>query len=155
MSKMKVCLGPPESGWLRVELSLDDQVYKFHPSYVPYDSITELVSALLKILTGYDKAIVRWNDEPVEREFVFDVAGERIDFRVYLINETAIEKQREEVFSFSGSVYEVIRPFWKALRDMESMQSLEEYEKQWHRPFPEREIMELTKRVKKMKEGLA
>jgi hypothetical protein len=129
--RLKINLGRPEDGWLSAELNLGDQVYKFNPSYVPYDSINELVNALLKILDGYDKAIVRWNDEPVEHELVFETKDGQMDLRVYLINETVIGKQPEEVFNFSGSAYEVIWPFWKALRDMESRQSREEYEKHW------------------------
>src|SRR5215475_8826736 len=79
--KLKVGLDHPESGWLRVELAFGDQQYCFYPSHVPYDSVTELVNALLKTLDGYDKAVVRWNDEPVKHEFVFEPKGKQIDFR--------------------------------------------------------------------------
>jgi hypothetical protein len=34
---------------------------------------------------------------------------------------------------------------------MESKQSKEEYETEWREPFPEREMVELTKRVKELK----
>jgi hypothetical protein len=34
---------------------------------------------------------------------------------------------------------------------MESRQGKEEYEEQWRDPFPEREMAELTRRVKEMK----
>ena len=149
--RLELVLDRPESGWLRVELSFGEQKYSFCPSYTPYDSISELVYALLKILQGYDETVVRWNDEPVEHEFVFELRGEQVGFRVYLINETVIGKVREQVFMFSGTKYEVIWPIWKAIRDMQSRQSLEEYEREW-RPFPKREMNELTKRVKEMKE---
>jgi hypothetical protein len=149
--KLKVDLDHPESGWLRVELAFGDQQYFFYPSHAPYDSVTELVNALLKTLDGYDKAVVRWNDEPVKHEFVFEPKGKQIDFRVYIINEITDRKDREQVFTFNGSRYDVIWPFWKALRDMESRQGKEEYEEQWRDPFPEREMAELTRRVKEMK----
>jgi hypothetical protein len=109
------------------------------------------VNALLKVLDGYDKAIVRWNDEPVEHEFVFEPKGNHVDFRVYLLKETLLGKEREQVFTFSASAYDAVWPFWKALRDMESRQSRETYEKQWRDPFPEREMVELTNRIKELK----
>jgi hypothetical protein len=34
---------------------------------------------------------------------------------------------------------------------MESKQSRREYEKQWREPFPEREMIDLTKRVKELR----
>ena len=149
--RLTIDLDRPESGWLRVELSFADQKYSFYPSHVPYDSICELVNALLKTLDGYDKAVVRWNDEPVEHEFVFEPGGGHVDFRVYLINDTVVGKEREQVFMFNGSTQDVVWPFWKALRDMESRQSKKEYEKQWRESFPEREMVELTRRVKELK----
>ncbi|HEU4386235.1 MAG TPA: hypothetical protein VFV34_00460 [Blastocatellia bacterium] len=149
--RLKIELDQPESGWLRVELAFGDQKYSFFPSHVPYDSVTELANALLKILDGYDKALVHWNDEPVEHEFVFEPEGNQIDFRAYIINERTFGKEREQVFRFSGNTNDVVWPFWKALRDLESRQSKEEYEKQWREPFPEREMLELTNRVKELR----
>lgn len=152
LQRLRIDLDRPVSGWLKVELGSGDQNYIFYPSHVPYDSIRELVDALLKILDGDDKAIVRWNDEPVEHEFVFEPKGDQVDFRVYLINLAVIAKERVQVFLFNDAIQNVVGQFWKALRAMESRQSYEEYEKQWREPFPVREMTELTKRVKELKE---
>ena len=151
--RLRIDIDRPESGWLKVEMNSGDQKYGFYPSHVPYDSVSELVNALLKILDAYDKAMVRWNDEPVEHEFVFEPKNNQVDFRAYLMTESVSGRCREQVFMFSGSAYDVVWPFWKALRDMESRQSKEEYEKQWREPFPEREMIELTKRIKEMKQS--
>jgi hypothetical protein len=151
-SKLKVEFNGPEHGWLTVMLSLTQQEYQFFPSHVPYDSISELVNALLKVVLGYSDTIVHWNDEPVEHEFGFSLEGERVHFRAYKISTSRTAHQvREEVFSFSGSPYQVVWPFWKALRDMKSHQSHEEYVKQWRAPFLEREMAELTEKLKLLK----
>lgn len=154
ITKAEIDFDRPENGWLKVDLSFDNQNYSFYPSHVPYDSISELVTALLKILDGYDKSLVRWNDEPVEHEFVFERVADQIEFRVCLINKSVVGKERKHVFMFNGVTHVVVWPFWKALRDMESRQSKEEYEKQWRAPFPAREIVELTKRVKELKSNV-
>ena len=133
-------------------MSVGEQHYQFFPSHVPYDSVSELVNALLEILAGYPKAIVRWNDEPVEHEFVFMSEGERVNFTVYeIIDSVVAGKVRDERFAFSGSRYDVLHPFWKGLREMQSKQSLEEYERQWREPFPERDMLELMQRMKELK----
>jgi hypothetical protein len=121
---------------------------------VPYDSISELANALLGTLDGYKRNIVHWNDEPVEHEFVFALSNSNVDFTVYRIREVIEGKVRDQVFSFSGSIYDVIWPFWKALREMESRLSKEEYERQWREPFPARETAELGKRIRKLKQNM-
>lgn len=150
--KLKVEVAAPKHGWTIITLSTSDNFYRFFPSHVPYDSINELTNALLKILDGFPEAIVHWNDEPVEHEFMLMSESELINFKVYeIINSVITGKIRAERFSFCGTLYDVIRPFWKALRDMQSKQSPEEYEKQWREPFPLREMIELTRRVKEIK----
>ncbi|MBA3715504.1 MAG: hypothetical protein H0W76_24110 [Pyrinomonadaceae bacterium] len=149
--KLKIDFDAPEAGWTRVTLSAGEHDYQFVPSHVPYDSVTELVRALLKILDNYPEAIVHWNDEPVQHEFVFVSNGGQVDFRVYEIIDSVVGRRRDEKFTFGGSRYEVLRPFWKGLRDMQSRQNLEEYERQWREPFPECEMVELTRRMKEMK----
>lgn len=151
-AQLKVELAPPELGGTIVTLEAGDNFYQFVPSYVPYDSFGELVHALLGILDGYDETIVRWNDEPLEHKFVFRQQNAQVVFNVYaVINSVVSGKVDEELFSFSSRVYEVLRPFWKALRDMQARQTIEEYEKQWRWRFPEREMLELTRKLKNLK----
>jgi len=151
-SKLKVEIDPPEDGWTMVTLSAGDRYYRFVPSHVPYDSIRELVEALLKIMDGYLEAVVRWNDEPVEHQFVFMSEGEQVNFRVYeIIDSVVAGKVRDEKFGYGGSRYDVLRPCWKGLREMQSRQSREEYERRWREPFPEREMIELTRKLKEIK----
>jgi hypothetical protein len=152
--RLRINLDPPKSGWTGVELSFADHKYSFYPSHVPYDSISDLVNALLKTLDGYDKAIVHWNDEPAKHEFVFEPRGDQIDFRVYLETKTLVEKKQEQVFMFTGTTYDVVWPFWKALRDIQSRQSMQEYEEQWREPFPVRQMVELTRRIKELKRSI-
>lgn len=142
----------PQHGWVAVELSCEDQTYRFFPSRALYDSIWELVCALLAILQGSSEQIVHWCDEPQEHEFSFRRENGQLEFQVFPIAySTVVGRRREDqVFYYRGSYYEVIRPLWKALRDMQSSQSLEEYEKEWRHPFPVSEMTELTARVKEL-----
>jgi len=150
-SKLKVEIDAPEHGWTHVKLDTENCSYQFFPSDVPIDSISELVKAIFEILNGNNQSKVYWNDEPVEHNFIFTVENEICDFKVYEVFESVIEKNLEERFSFSGTKYEVLRPFWKALCDMKSKQSLEEYEKHWGNPFPTNEMLEIKQKLKSLK----
>ena len=73
-------------------------------------------------------------------------------FKVYeIINSVVAGKVDEEKFVFSDSQYEVLRSFWKGLRDMQSKQDSNEYEKHWRRPFLENEMLDLTQKLKSRK----
>lgn len=130
-----------------------DKEYTFCPSHIPYDSIRELTDGLGNLFSGRSPVKVRWNDEPVVHEFIFDKTENELDFRVLLINETLFGKDREEVFSISGNLYEVIRPFWVALRDLESRYSLDEYQHRWRSPFPVREMQHFIKTFRDLKKS--
>lgn len=138
---------------MTVTLSSGQTEYQFYPSHVPYDSIDELAKALLKVVDGCPEAVVRWNDEPLEHELRFSLDGERTALKLFkIIDSVTAGRVHEEVFSFGGSRHEVVRPFWKALREMESRQSHEEYEARWREPFPEREVSELTRKVRALRQ---
>ncbi len=140
-------------GWLTVRLKEGNQEYTFFPSHVPYDSIQELADGLGNLLLGYLQAKTRWNDEPVEHEFVFDKTENQLSFRVRLLNETRLGKQPEEVFATHGTLYQIIRPFWVALRDLETRYSAEEYQRRWQEPFPVNEMRVLTAQFEKLKQA--
>ena len=150
-AKLKVEFAAPEHGWTVVNLYAGHNSYQFVPSYVPYDSFGELLKALLNIIDGAPQAVVRWNDEPVEHKFVFSSDGKHVNFKVYEIIKSVIAGNvDQERFSFVGSLYNVLRPFWKGLRDMQSRQSAEELKRHWQRSFPESEISELTVKLKRL-----
>lgn len=142
-----------ENGWLTVRLEKGEQKYMFVPSHVPYDSIQELADGLGNLLSGYTEAKVRWNDEPVEHEFFFDKTETALFFKVVLLHETRFGKQPEEVFAMQGTLYQIIRPFWVALRDLETRYSTEEYQQRWRELFPVNEMRLLTAQYEKLKQA--
>jgi hypothetical protein len=150
-SKMKVEIDAPEHGWTRVKLDSENGSYQFFPSDIPIDSISELVKAILEILNGNNQSKVYWNDEPVEHNFIFTVENEVCYFKVYEVFESVAGRNLEERFSFRGTKYEVLRPFWKALCEMKSKQSLDEYEKHWGNAYPTNEMLEIKQKLKSLK----
>ncbi len=151
-SKLYVEIEAPEHGWTHVKLKSGNSFYQFFPSDVPVDSISELAKAIVEILSVNKEATVYWNDEPVVHNFVFKIENEQCDFKVYEVFESIVGEKLIERFSFNGTKQEVLRPFWKALCDLKSKQSLEEYEAQWNNPFPAQEVVEIKHQLKSLKD---
>src|SRR4051812_2036916 len=80
--KLQISFDGPEHGWMTVTVSNATDSYTFVPSHVVYDSIAEVALALLAILDGAPHAIVRWNDEPVEHEWVLTRKADDLEVTV-------------------------------------------------------------------------
>jgi hypothetical protein len=146
--KLKVSFDEPEHGWIAITISADDERFMLIPSHVPYDSITELAAALNKILEGYSEAVVRWNEEPAEYEFVFRVSEGALNLDVYEVDRIQGGIRRNSVFSLSEPRDRLLISFWRALRELQGRYDPSEYERRWKEPFPTREMEVLTQRIK-------
>jgi hypothetical protein len=151
--KLKVSFDEPEHGWIAITMTADDERFMLVPSHVPYDSITELVTALNKILEGYSEATVRWNEEPAEYEFVFRVSEGHLNLDVCEVTMVQGGIRRNSVFSFIGPRDQSLIAFWRALRELQGRYDPAEYERRWEEPFPTREMEVLTQRMKALKHG--
>jgi hypothetical protein len=71
----------PAVGSLPVTLTANGDSLSFIASHTPYDSLSDLVTALISIvLTSSVDISVRWNTEPVEYEFRFATEASILPF---------------------------------------------------------------------------
>ena len=101
-------------------------------SYTPNDFLREL---LLALLGGSSDAVA--NCEPERYVCSFLHQADCVTFRI------TEQRTGNVVFTFSGTREEVVVPFWRALRRLET----EFVPDQWRRPFPSRELAALTSAV--------
>jgi hypothetical protein len=151
--KLKVSFDEPERGWIAITMIADDGRFMLVPSHVPYDSVAELAQALNKILEGYSEAVVRWNEEPAEYEFVFRVSEGHLNLDVYEVTTAQGGIRRNSVFNFIGPRDQSLIAFWRALRELQGRWDPSEYERRWKEPFPTREMEVLTQGMKALKHG--
>src|SRR5215813_9867851 len=151
--KLKVSFDEPEHGWIAITMIADDERFMLVPSHVPYDSIAELARALNKILEGYSEAVVRWNEEPAEYEFVFRGNERALNIDVYEVTTGPGGIRRSSIFGFIGPRDQLLIAFWRALRELQGRYDPSEYERRWKEPFPTREMEVLTQRMKALKHG--
>jgi hypothetical protein len=149
---LEVSLESPQHGFMSLRLKAAGQSFVTVVSYTPYDSLRDLVEALTSFIDSDCDVLVRWNSEPDEYDFKLSARGDAVSLDVvhYPDHRRSIETG-EAVFSFRGTKAGLCLPFWRELRDLQSRAARDEFDRQWRRPFPERELQKLTERVGRLR----
>ena len=140
----------PQSGWMSVGLRAGGARLVLGASHAPYDSLRELIEALSALLAGGDvRRVARWNCEPEEYDFELSATGDRAELAV---TRHATRARRADdaqtVFTHAAERLRLVLPFWRELRELRRRRAEDDFEKNWRRPFPERELRELTRLVR-------
>lgn len=107
---------------------------EFPASNVPYDSISQLVDALVYLLAYQGLVVVRWNSEPVEHEFRFTRAGDLVHLEVIEFPDGGRSASAGQKIGFvSGPLNQLLQPFVQALQQVEQDKG---FRAEWDRPFP-------------------
>lgn len=140
--EFKIFFSYPEHGWITVEICSQDKHLLFPASYTPYNSFFELLDALIAVVSGRDRAVVRWNTELIKYEFIFAKEDEEL----VLVIEKLIDNQHqnEVVLKISSLDIYLVLPFWRALRRLETYDN---FEQQWRLAFPKREMRLLENKL--------
>jgi hypothetical protein len=149
---LRVSLESPQHGFMSLRLTSDEESFVAVVSHAPYDSLRDLIKALSEVLASDGDQTVKWNAEPDEYDFKLEAKGDsfRLDV-VHYPDHRRLAEASTIVFSFRGSKLDACRAFWKELRDLQGRRAQDEFERQWRREFPEREMQELTKRIRALK----
>lgn len=130
---LRIDFEKPASGWMRCRVTTGSGDAEIFVSHTPNDFIRELLNALLNAteFSGSFEAVA--NEEPRQVAFAFGRSAGRIEL-------TGYDRTTGEVLvSFSGSPADVLVPFWRSLRRLQSDWADAEW--QWH--FPEGEMTKL------------
>jgi hypothetical protein len=147
-----VSLESPQHGFMSLRLSAEAGSFVAVVSNTPYDSLRDLIAALGDVLTNDCERIIKWNSEPEEFDFRFSAHDVVLQLDIIRYpDHRRLAKDSSLVFSFRGSRLETCWPFWKELRDLHRRTARDEFDRQWRREFPERELQELTKRIRAVK----
>jgi hypothetical protein len=143
--KLKVAFDDPEHGWVGLTFSRGGESATIVASYTPSDSFLDLTDALYNLSQYSGEAKVIWHSGPTEYELRFAKEGGVIRLAALEYPDHLRDAGRGELFfEASGTYDEVCLPFWRALRDLQGRFSEAELNARWHRPFPSKEIDNLT-----------
>ncbi|BAY27819.1 hypothetical protein NIES2100_76450 [Calothrix sp. NIES-2100] len=138
LQTFKVCFRCLSHAWIAVELLSQEQQLSFIASYTPYNSFLELIDALLVFLKRSDRTVVRWNTEPIEYEFQFYNHGQQAILDILKLRDCWTNRLANElVLRINSSHLSIVLPFWRALRHLQTDSN---FEQQWGRAFPQREM---------------
>lgn len=145
---LNVSLESPQHGFMSLRLKSAGQSFVTVVAHAPYDSLRDLIAALSAVLDGDCAPTVKWNSEPDEYDFRFQSHGDRVLLEViHYPDHRKLDETATTVFSFEGPKEDACRTFWEELRDLQSRAGRDEFDRQWRRAFPERELQELTEKM--------
>lgn len=151
--KLRVSFNSPQSGWMSIGLKAGEESFVTAVSHAPYDSLGDLIKALAALIGGAKSLTVKWNCEPEELDFRLkrNKTGVRLDIARFP-DHRRLKARREIVFSHEAAdAPGLCQPFWKALRELHRDIFVDEFDKNWRRPFPEEEMQNLTKLLREAK----
>jgi hypothetical protein len=150
--KLRVSLESPQHGFMSLRLSSGKDSFVAVVSHAPYDSLSDLIDALCKVVASDGEEIIKWNSEPEEYDFKLTARDDSIKLDIIRYpDHRRLDAASSTVFSFRGSKLDACLPFWKELRGLRRRIAQDEFDRQWRREFPEREMQELTKRIRSLK----
>jgi hypothetical protein len=143
--KLKAAFDDPEHGWVGLTFSRGGESVTVTASYTPSDSFLDLTDALYNLFLYGGEAKVVWHSGPIECELRFAREGDVVRFEAYEYPDRLRDTVRGRLFFEASGTYEgICLPFWRALRNLQGRFSETELISRWHRPFPSKEIDNLT-----------
>jgi hypothetical protein len=145
--KFRVSINSPQSGFMSIGLKFGRKRFLAAMAAKPYASLEELMRALTAILNGATEAVVRWNEEPEEFDFVFRRSGDDVGLEVIRYPS---HKRLEGVSEFAaqGTVNEICAPFCQTLCEVKEDLTTDEFARNWRREFPAKEFAELERAIR-------
>ena len=145
--ELAVSLESPQSGWMSLRLRAGArQQLVLSVSHAPADSLSALMRCLTALMREGSSCMVVWNCEPEEYDFELRRAsGEQLDFSVrrYPDHRREAEASRE-VFRLRIERRALAQTFCHELQELRRRSREDAFAENWRRPFPERELEELT-----------
>jgi len=145
--QFKVSLESPQSGFMSVSMESCGRRLVASVAHAPYDSLRELIEALVALLEGRGSAVVRWNREPEEFDLEFVARGGEVTVSVARYPDHR-RLTREVVFQTRQRSADVCMAFWRELRQLRRRTLTDEFEQNWRRAFPEDELRRFTKTIR-------
>ena len=143
--KLKVAFDDPEHGWVGLTISRGSERVTILASYTPSDSFLDLTDALRGLFRYGGGAKAVWHSGSTEYELRFAGEGVVVRFEAYEHSDRLRGAGRGRLlFEASGTYEDVCLPFWRALRGLQGRFPEAELNARWHRPFPWKEIDDLS-----------
>ncbi|RSZ60744.1 hypothetical protein HF313_18405 [Massilia atriviolacea] len=116
---IKISHQPPRHGWMAVTLSVGAQVVEIDASDVPNNPVADLLEAIDLAAHGTPSR-VWWHLEPDGYFMYFTPQGGAVHFRIDFAHDSDAARA-QTVAQASGSRAQVLLPFWRFVRKVQSL----------------------------------
>jgi hypothetical protein len=132
-----------------MSIGFNDGVNEFHTTTAHAPHSTALPD-LMRILSAMaseggggaasDEYILQWNRDPEEFDFHFIRNGTDLTINIYQYpTDQRDDDARELVYSYTGPLHEIISAFSTTFTQLYEDRDTDEFESNWHQPFPYKE----------------
>jgi hypothetical protein len=147
-TKFEVSFNSPQCGWMSVGFKTGENEFSSTTANAPYDGVlAELLQTLISLTNenAVEKTI-RWNRNPEEFDFVFAKNGETAKLEI-IEYPTAERENKSTVFCHQGNAKEIVEAFYQTFSQLYEDRNTDEFEQNWHQPFPFAEFESLSKQM--------
>lgn len=143
--KFFVSFNSPQCGWMSI--GFEGGGHEFHtttasaPHAMALPELLTILAALLDPNSVQTEFLLKWNRDPEEFDFEFRRMDETLNLKIFQYpTEERDTKERELVFEYAGDTREICVAFYQTFAHMEKEILVDEFETNWHQPFPEKEF---------------
>ena len=150
--KLEVSFNSPQCGWMSI--GFDDGVSEFHTTtaHAPHQSaLPELMNILTDLMAESPaprERTLKWNRNPEEFDFRFVREDDKMLLQIYQYpTDDRSFAERELVFTHLDLASNVINAFQLTFDQLYEDRDTDEFESNWHQPFPFAEYGEFRRSV--------
>jgi hypothetical protein len=137
----------PENGWMVIEILHEEQKFSFAASYVHPESVAELVTALVLILSGNRETSMFWELEPNQMWFEFSTENDQTTFEIKLLIPKNVKSgaSAETQLMVTMNKLELCIIFWRGLRYLQT--NPDSFSVGWNNSFPDAAMNRFTEKL--------
>ncbi len=147
--KFEVSFNSPQCGWMSVGFSAGENEFHTTTAAAPHETaLPDLLKILTDALGGADfEKTLKWNRNPEAFDFVFRKSDGNLSFEIVEFP-TEEREISQTVFQHSGEIKEICGAFFNTFHQLYKERRDDEFEQNWHQPFPLKEFEEFQSKIK-------
>ncbi len=154
-NKLEVSFNSPQCGWMSI--GFDDGTREFHTTtaHTPHSqALSEILKGLISLLNAgnaKDEFVVEWSRNPEAYNLRFKRENENVRFEVIEFPTfNRLDSESETVFLYEGNTKDLCLAFAETFNQLYADRETDEFESNWHQPFPFEEYKNFQEKLKIM-----
>lgn len=118
---------------------------RYGAAHQPFDSLGDLLRGVTALLNDQDALTVQWNAEPEQYDWQLQKEGGEVALRIiYYPDQHRAPEEAQEVFAYRLPLNDLAGDLEAEVRELQARAERDVFESNWRRPFPAKELAQLT-----------